>query len=145
MFTDGDGDDLTITVSSTNTNTATASISGNSLVITEQGNGETTITLTANDGNGGTVVDQFNLTIVAPTVSFASQVKPIIDLNCAISGCHVAGTGRVNFTIFSNIQANAAGIKARTASGNMPRGGGSLTTVEKKLIADWVDQGAKDN
>jgi hypothetical protein len=145
VFADGDGDNLTITVSSTNTNAATASISGNSLVITEQGNGETAITLTADDGNGGTVVDQFNLTIVSPTISFANQVKSIIDLNCAISGCHVAGTGRQNFTSFAVIQANADGIKARTASGNMPRGGGSLTTEEKKLIADWVDQGAKNN
>ena len=107
--------------------------------------GETAITLTADDGNGGTVVDQFNLTIAAPTISFANQVKSIIDLNCAISGCHVAGTGRQNFTTLTTIQANAGGIKARTASGNMPRGGGSLTTEEKKLIADWVDQGAQNN
>lgn len=144
VFADADGDNLTITASSTNNAVATVSISGNSLVITEQAKGDTTITLTADDGKGGTVTDQFNLKISAPTVSFASQVKPIIDTNCAIPSCHVAGTGRVDFTKLANIQANAQAIKSRTASGNMPKNG-SLTTNQKKLIADWVDQGAKDN
>jgi len=77
-------------------------------------------------------------------VSYSNLVSPIISNSCAITGCHVSGTGRVNFTIFSNIQANATGIKSRTATGNMPRTG-SLTQEEIDLIACWVDDGALDN
>jgi len=77
-------------------------------------------------------------------VSFSNLVSPIISNSCAIPGCHVSGTGRVNFGIFANIQARALEIKSRTATGNMPRTG-SLTQDEIDLIACWVDDGALDN
>ena len=77
-------------------------------------------------------------------VNLSSQVIPIVNSNCAVSGCHVAGVQFPNLLIKANIISNASSIKSRTQSGNMPRGG-TLSLAEKNLIKNWVDQEAKDN
>jgi len=77
-------------------------------------------------------------------VSFEGEVKNIIDTNCAISGCHVSGTARADFTSLTVIQNNALSIKTRTANKSMPKNG-SLTNQEIDIIACWVDDGAKNN
>ena len=77
-------------------------------------------------------------------VSFSASIQNIITTKCAISGCHVSGTGRKDFTNLSTIQSNASGIRSRTQSGSMPKNG-TLTSDQIKLIACWVDDGAKDN
>ncbi len=97
--------------------------------------------VTVKDGSGCEVTENVS---VLSGVSYASSVKTIIDTECATSGCHVSGTGRQNFTVFATVQANAAGIKSRTQSGDMPRNG-TLSQEEKDLIACWVDDGAKNN
>jgi hypothetical protein len=76
--------------------------------------------------------------------SYEASIKTIIETNCAISGCHVSGTGRQNFTGFSTIQGNAAGIKTRTQNKTMPQTG-SITQEQINLIACWVDDGAQNN
>ena len=80
-------------------------------------------------------------------ISFAAFIKPIIDNNCAVAGCHVAGTGLPNWTILSEIQLRASGIKALTGSRVMPPPGSnrSLTDQQIERIACWVNDGAIDN
>ena len=63
VFADADGDALTYSAASSDEGVATVSISGNMLSVTEAGIGTTTITITANDGNGGTVTNAFDYTI----------------------------------------------------------------------------------
>ncbi len=65
VFTDPDGDPLTYTVISSNGSIATAAISGGDAIEFAGGAalGETTITLTANDGRGGEASDTFTLTV----------------------------------------------------------------------------------
>jgi len=75
-------------------------------------------------------------------VGFSSVIQPIIQTNCAISGCHVPGTGRANFQDVDQIKFNAVEMKKRTRSLDMPRGGGSLSQEEIDLISCWVDSGA---
>lgn len=75
--------------------------------------------------------------------SLATHIKPIIDSNCAVSGCH-NGTQSPDLRTSSNIISNASAIKAETQSGRMPKNG-SLSSSEKALIACWVDEGAKNN
>lgn len=80
------------------------------------------------------------------TVTFSDVIKPIIDTNCAVKSCHVAGPSlRVDFTNFANIQNYAAEIKERTATRDMPRGGRVLTSEQIAQIACWVDNGAQNN
>ncbi|MCV9386567.1 hypothetical protein [Reichenbachiella ulvae] len=77
-------------------------------------------------------------------VSLSTDVVPILDGNCAVSGCHVTGRTSPDLSVKSNIISNASSIKSEVVSGRMPRGG-SLSNTEIGLISDWVDQGAKDN
>jgi len=64
VFSDDDGDELTITVSSSNLAVVTVSvISNNQIHIDEVGLGTSTITVTANDGRGGSVSDEFIITV----------------------------------------------------------------------------------
>ncbi|WP_420317500.1 DUF5018 domain-containing protein [Ekhidna sp.] len=62
-FSDEDGDDLTLSVASSDETVSTASLSGTILTLTEVGIGSTTITVTANDGNGGSVSNEFILSV----------------------------------------------------------------------------------
>jgi len=77
-------------------------------------------------------------------VSWSSSVSLIISSSCAISGCHVPGTGRPNFLDPATVQANAAEIKTRTGNRTMPQIG-SLTDDQIGQIACWVDDGAVIN
>lgn len=79
-------------------------------------------------------------------VTFSGDIKAIIQANCAVSGCHVAGGQSPNFTLFSNVKANAAAIKTRTGARIMPPAGQpALSQSAINEIACWVDDGAKDN
>lgn len=77
-------------------------------------------------------------------ISYESEVKPIIIGSCATTGCHVSGTGRVNLTIFNNVKSNAASIRSRVESKNMPKDD-NLTNAEIEAILCWVDDGALNN
>ena len=81
------------------------------------------------------------------TATLSGAVSTIIETNCAVSGCHVSGTGRVNFTVSENIIQNATQIRNFTQAGIMPppESGGSLTAQEKMDIRCWVENGAQDN
>ena len=64
VFTDGNGDALTFTAESIDPGLATVAVSGTTLLVSEvSGTGTTIITVTADDGNGGTVSDDFVLTV----------------------------------------------------------------------------------
>ena len=77
-------------------------------------------------------------------VSLTNDIIPIINADCAISGCHVAGGQFPNLTVKANIISSASRTRSETQSGEMPRGR-TLSLAEKNLIKNWVDQGAKDN
>ena len=98
-------------------------------------------TVTAKDGGECQTISEV---YVPSGISYQASVADIMKTSCAVTGCHVAGTGRQDFEIFSVIQANANDIKTRTQSGNMPRNS-SITDEQKQAIACWVDDGAKDN
>ncbi|WP_058829600.1 S-layer homology domain-containing protein [Paenibacillus polymyxa] len=77
-FTDVDGDTLTYTAESSVTNVATVSVNGSQLTLTPVSTGTTKITVTANDGKGGTINSQFNVTIT-PVIPEAVNHAPIVE------------------------------------------------------------------
>ena len=79
--------------------------------------------------------------------SFAQTIQPIINANCAISGCHVTGQQNPPLTTYEQVAANADRVKARTSNGTMPptSSGLSLTIEDIESIACWVDDGAPNN
>jgi len=78
--------------------------------------------------------------------SFAVNVNPIIQTNCAISGCHAAGStnGPGALTTYSQIKNVAVQIKSAVVSRFMPMNG-SLTASQIQTISCWVDAGAPNN
>jgi hypothetical protein len=79
-------------------------------------------------------------------VSYASDIKPIMTLACALPQCHDASEGDRSWTTYDKVKANAANIKFRTADKSMPTGSGPKLTQEQiNLIACWVDDGALNN
>jgi len=109
------------------------------------------VTITDNDGG-------------ATTISFATDVKPILNANCV--SCHGGASTQSGFSAAAynsvmtsgarapNVVAgNSAGsrlyISTTTSSSRdidrMPQGGPYLTTQQQNLIKTWIDQGALDN
>ncbi|WP_016821160.1 S-layer homology domain-containing protein [Paenibacillus polymyxa] len=78
VFADEDSDALTFTATSTNAGVATVAVNGSDLKITPVNAGTTTITVTADDGNGGTVDTQFNVTIM-PVIPEAVNHAPTVE------------------------------------------------------------------
>ncbi|WDZ59814.1 Ig-like domain-containing protein [Paenibacillus polymyxa] len=77
-FTDADGDTLTYTAETSATNVATVSVNGSQLTLTPMNDGTATITVTANDGKGGTINSQFNVT-VTPVIPEAVNHAPTVE------------------------------------------------------------------
>ena len=81
---------------------------------------------------------------VAP--SYATEVAPLIQSKCALSGCHSAGVTNTGgpLTNYTENKNKAASIKATVLNGSMPKGC-SLTPAEIKTISCWVDNGSLNN
>lgn len=102
--------------------------------------------------NQFTVVDnqlcEFILSVPIPkgktSVSWSSDIKPIIETRCAKATCHVAGTGRADLSKFDVVKQFAAQIKTRTQNGSMPFDA-PMPADQIQLIACWVDDGALNN
>ncbi|MDX1477779.1 MAG: hypothetical protein R3301_08720 [Saprospiraceae bacterium] len=97
-------------------------------------------TITVRDANNCTT----NVDADVSTGTVFADVQAIFMTNCAISGCHNGDEPSIpNFTSEATIRQNAAGIKARTGSREMPPAGQDpLSDAEIALIACWVDDGA---
>lgn len=93
------------------------------------------------------------ITVSAPVsrgntgISFANEIKTIIDTNCAVSGCHNGSLGEPrNWSVFATLKSNAANVKERTANKSMPPAGKTALTSEQiAKIACWVEDGAANN
>ena len=82
------------------------------------------------------------------TYSWSSDVQPVINTNCAVSGCHAAGngSGRQPLSTYDEVK-NAIenySLYTRVESGSMPPGG-NLSTTDKNAILGWIDQNYPNN
>jgi len=99
-------------------------------------------TIVVKDNAGCTVNLGITISRGFSGTSWASDIKPIIETKCSVSGCH-DGT-RPDLRVFANAKANAKNMKSKTQDRSMPKEG-SLTDAEIQLIACWVDDGALAN
>jgi uncharacterized membrane protein len=95
------------------------------------------------------------------TVYFQNTILPILVSNCAMSGCHDAGSASDGIILTDYIQIINTGSVNAGNSGNSelveaitendpdkimpPPGNGSLTSAEINMIQQWINQGAKNN
>ena len=90
-------------------------------------------------------VDTEMVTVLeVPEVFYANQIRPLIDANCQLSGCHGSNASIPSWATYNDVKARASAIKARTSAKTMPPTG-PLSDLNIQLIADWVDQGAPNN
>ena len=76
VFSDAESDDLSFNVVSSNTSAVAATIQNDDeLVLTEAGIGTSTLIVTADDGNGGSVFDEFVVTVTEITLGFEDQIS----------------------------------------------------------------------
>lgn len=84
------------------------------------------------------------------TVSFNDDIKPIVNSNCAFTGCHNGDLGGdLNWTVLQNFQNHATEVKRRITlppsdPEKMPRIG-KLNYEQISLITCWIEQGALNN
>ncbi|MFN4892407.1 MAG: hypothetical protein ACK5G0_01420 [Bacteroidota bacterium] len=103
---------------------------------------------------GPTVSENCN----SDTVYFVNDVLPLLQSNCAMSGCHDNGSAAdgVRMTDYANImdevKAGNAGdsklykVIIRTDNERMPPPPRpTFTTAQKALIQKWINQGARNN
>ena len=77
-------------------------------------------------------------------VDFTQVIQPIINTNCAISGCHVPGTGRKDLSTYSGVKdiVDDGRLEKRViVQGDMPPSG-PLSRCEVSLIETWIKNGA---
>ena len=96
------------------------------------------------DANGCEVTTEIE---ISSGTKLQQDIVPILNTNCAVSGCHDGGNGLPNFSDTSQIISYADNINTRTGNQTMPPSYSdkSLTDEEIALIACWVDDGAEDN
>ncbi len=83
--------------------------------------------------------------------SFQSDVMPILNSSCAISGCHVAGFDFGDYSDYAGVKAQADNgslvreITNKTMPPSNTTGPSELTDSQISLIECWVEKGALDN
>lgn len=96
---------------------------------------------------------------ISTEMSFANDINPIFQKNCALSGCHVSGGHAPDLTVANSYNSlmNGNYIKANDPDNSMimlwltgkkspamPLGSGTNTEINAKIYA-WIKQGAKNN
>jgi hypothetical protein len=130
----------TTTITTSATNTSTASNTSTTTTSTT-----TTLSLPCSDASTTNAQNQ---------ICFDTAILPLIVSNCAMSGCHDAITRADGYDLSSYnkivskgvISGNYKGSKIYTeiASGSMPpKPRIALKSTQAQLIADWIQQGAK--
>jgi hypothetical protein len=92
------------------------------------------------------------------TISYATDIAPIINTSCAINGgCHNASgnssTGNLDFTVFATLQSQATAavllndiyFTPTRGHNNMPLNLPQLSACDQKKLTKWVNAGAPNN
>lgn len=82
------------------------------------------------------------------TVTYTKHIKPIIETNCALSGCHASPTSNPFLENYTQVKEKAERVKARAVDANPsimpPSPNTPLTAAQKDLINCWVSNGMKE-
>lgn len=81
------------------------------------------------------------------TVSYQTDIAPLIAASCATSGCHVQGSNSVIFENYNNVKAkvdDGSFVQRVLVNGDMPPGT-PLTDCQIAFIQQWVDNGAPND
>ena len=134
VFSDADNDALTVTAVSSDETKATVSVSSDqsTLTVAAKARGTATITVTADDGNGGTVEDTFAVTVKAAPVVAASLAD--------VSGLEVEATQDVSLSgVFSDADGDT--LTVTSASSDDSKATVTVASDGSKLTVAGVAEG----
>jgi hypothetical protein len=157
----------TTTGTTTATTTTTGTTTGGATTTT----GSTTAGATTAGSTTGSTTGGTTTAGTQPGVDFTTQIQPIFDQNCALSGCHASDTasgGMIldagqSYANIVNVTSTEVPPEKRVAPGDsahsylyekishavpsdggqMPLGSNPLPSNLMALIKTWIDQGAK--
>lgn len=115
-----------------------------------------------NGGGGGGGIDSTSTVSCSPdSVYFANDVMPILQSNCAFSGCHGGGSAQdgVNLESYGTIISTAGVISFNADRSDLieviidsdpddvmpPPPSAPLTAAQIQVLTDWINQGAQEN
>jgi hypothetical protein len=85
------------------------------------------------------------------TPSFAADVLPVIQINCAFGGCHDSGTSSGGYVLETHAQITGSisavwpAMNHNGAFSPMPKFAAKLSDSTIQVISCWIDQGKLDN
>lgn len=100
------------------------------------------------------VIDDSIVTPTNPcsTVTYKTDITPIINQTCAIKSCHVSGTGEGDYTTYAGLKNDAISGKFKkevlTNKSMPPRnstGPNSLTAAQLEKFTCWINAGSPNN
>ncbi len=99
--------------------------------------------VTVQDGNTCETTKQ--VTVSTTSVSYSTQVAPILSATCSSVSCHgTPSLTKPDLTGHSAASTVAVEIKSELQAGTMPKTG-SISASDKALIICWIDEGAPNN
>ena len=101
VFSDPNSDALTFTAISADLSVVSVSVANDQLELSEVGLGTSTITVTADDGNGGIVSDEFTVTVneVEDALGLEDQVNIHIYPNPVVNTLHVEAAENISVSL----------------------------------------------
>lgn len=79
-------------------------------------------------------------------VSYAADIRPLIDQNCTASGCHGAGSLEFELLTYNQVKLKAADIRQLIWFDRaIPHYSVALSDADREKFKDWVDDGALNN
>lgn len=81
------------------------------------------------------------------SVSYTSNIKPLVASKCATSGCHAAGSSDGDFTSYSGLYTKykSGDLKKEVVTNKSMPKNGSLSTTELQQFECWIAAGAPEN
>ncbi|EMR02661.1 hypothetical protein [Cesiribacter andamanensis] len=80
-------------------------------------------------------------------ITYTANIRQLITTNCALSGCHVAGTGRANLTTYAGVKqvADNGLIRQKVIVEKSMPPSGPLSACEISQLDAWLRAGAPEN
>jgi hypothetical protein len=76
-------------------------------------------------------------------IDYNLDIKPIVDSNCALSGCHISGTGRKDFSTFQGLKdvLDDGRLRQHVVINKTMPPSGPLSTCNIAKIDAWIQAG----
>lgn len=83
--------------------------------------------------------------ITGEEISYAADIRPLIDQSCTGSGCHGGGSVIFELITYNQVKLKASEIRRTVWTDRTMPPDGAMSEENRKKFKDWVDAGAPNN